>query len=450
MDEYRDYTREGANREDGYYAFGAGGSQPPEDMKPKKGRAKLVAGVAAGLAVLFLLLGLGGPIVKEVQERWGGDNSSRTENTQAADAASGEAVPEEAAAVSEEAAAVSSVAASAGVAAYDVPAIVREAMPAMVSISSQVTQTTNFFGQNIEETRPGSGSGIIVGISEEELLIVTNYHVIENAQSLEVSFIDDQKVKASVKGADAPMDLAVIAVAKSDLQADTLSAISAAELGDSDSLTLGEPVVAIGNALGYGQSVTAGIISALGRELEVEQGVKGTFIQTDAAINPGNSGGALLNASGQVIGINSNKIGGSVIEGMGYAIPISAAKPIIEDLMTHQTKVKVEARQMGYMGVSLQAITQEFSELYKLPKGIYVTDVGEGTPAQQAGVQVGDIITKFDGNAIRTYEDLVNWMQYYSAGQTVELEVQRSVDGAYTSVTLTLTLGQRPSGRNAG
>ena len=328
----------------------------------------------------------------------------------------------------------------------DISEVVEEVMPAMVSIVNTYTATGNYFGQNYSQESAASGSGIIVAESDTELLIATNYHVIEGADKLDVYFIDGTTAEAQLKGSDSDMDLAVIAIPLDYLTEETKNAISIATLGDSDSLKLGEPVIAIGNALGYGQSVTNGIVSALNREIALEDGTSGTFIQTNAAINPGNSGGALLNMNGEVIGINSNKIGGTVVEGMGYAIPISAAKPIITELMMKQTRVKVDESQIGYIGISLQTLTDQFASMYRMPQGIYVTAVEDNSPAQQAGILSGDIIVKFDGDKITSYEDLQEVLQYYSAGSTVIITVQRPQNGEYASIDLSLTLGEKPAG----
>ena len=241
------------------------------------------------------------------------------------------------------------------------------------------------------------------------------------------------------------MDLAVIAVSLNDLSEDTKNAITVATLGSSDDLKLGEPVIAIGNALGYGQSVTNGIVSALNREITLENGSTGTFIQTNAAINPGNSGGALLNMNGEVIGINSNKIGGTTVEGMGYAIPITSASPIIADLMERQTRSKVAEDEVGYIGISLQEVTSQISQMYNMPEGIYVVSVEDGSAAANAGIMKGDIITRFDGNRITSYSDLQNVLQYYATGDSASITVQRPQNGEYVSVELNLTLGSRPA-----
>lgn len=325
----------------------------------------------------------------------------------------------------------------------DVTQVVAQVMPAMVSISNEYVEEYSYFGQVVQEKKSGSGSGIIVGENETELLIATNYHVIESARSLTVNFDDGSDAAAVVKGTDPDMDLAVIAVPLSTLSEETKAAIAIAKLGDSDALQLGQSVIAIGNALGYGQSVSGGYVSALNREIEMEDGSTGTFIQTDAAINPGNSGGALLNIKGEVIGINSSKIGGSVVEGMGFAIPISAAQPILEELMTKETRTELATNQ-GYIGIRLQTVTEYDSQRYGMPTGIFVFEVIEGLAAEKAGILRGDIITKFDGTRVSTSEQLQNLLKYYNVGEEVEVVVQRNIDGSYEAMTLTIVLGEAP------
>ncbi|MDL2301273.1 trypsin-like peptidase domain-containing protein [Lachnospiraceae bacterium OttesenSCG-928-D06] len=328
----------------------------------------------------------------------------------------------------------------------DVSEVVDQVMPAMVSILNSYTDSgRNYFGQQYSEERVASGSGIIIAESETELLIATNYHVISDANSIEVVFIDESTAIAQLKGKDVEMDLAVVSIPLGSLSEETKNAIAIATMGDSESLNLGEPVIAIGNALGYGQSVTNGIVSALNREIELEDSTTGTFIQTNAAINPGNSGGALLNMNGEVIGINSNKIGGEVIEGMGYAIPISAAKPIITELMMKETRMKVEEGQSGYMGISLQPISAEMSATYKIPQGVYVISVEESSPAEKAGILSGDIIVKFGDEKITSYEDLQDVLQYYAAGDTTKIMVKRPQNGEYQDVELEITLTTKPT-----
>ena len=334
----------------------------------------------------------------------------------------------------------------------DVSDVVEKVMPAMVSIVNNFTETANVFGQQYTQEEAASGSGIIVGKTDDELLIVSNNHVVESADTLTVTFIDGSEAQAQVKGLDSDMDLAVIAVSLNDLSDDTKNAITVATLGSSDDLKLGEPVIAIGNALGYGQSVTNGIVSALNREITLENGSTGlengstgTFIQTNAAINPGNSGGALLNMNGEVIGINSNKIGGTAVEGMGYAIPITSASPIIADLMERQTRTKVAEDEVGYIGISQQEVTSQISQMYNMPEGIYVVSVEEGSAAANAGIMKGDIITKFDGSSISSYSDLQKTLQYYAVGDSATITVQRPQNGEYVSIELNLTLGSRPA-----
>lgn len=331
-----------------------------------------------------------------------------------------------------------------GITTSDATDVVEKVMSAMVSIVNNYTQTATYFGQPIEQDGTASGSGIIVGENDTELLIATNYHVIEDAKELLVHFIDDADVKAVVKGSDPDMDLAVIAVKLADMEQSTLDSVKIAKLGDSDSLKLGQSVIAIGNALGYGLSVTGGYVSALNREVELEDGSKGTFIQTDAAINPGNSGGALINMNGEVIGINSNKIGGTVVEGIGYAIPISAAEPILSDLMTYETREKVDDSQVGYLGIIPQSVTSDAAELYGMPEGVYISQVEDGTPAAEAGLLRGDIIQKLDNKKVSTADELREQLKYYSAGETIDVLVMRSIDGEYVERTVTVTLGERP------
>jgi serine protease Do len=329
----------------------------------------------------------------------------------------------------------------------DITEVVTKVMPSMVSVTEHYTYRYgyNFFGQSIEEDAEAAGSGIIIGETDDEYLIVTNNHVVADAESLEVTFVDDSTVEAHIKGTDSAKDLAIIAVAKDAVEDSTKAQISIATLGDSSQLQLGESVIAIGNALGYGQSVTNGIVSALEREVTTDDGYTNKFIQTNAAINPGNSGGALLNMAGQVIGINSNKIGGSSVEGMGYAIPISDVLDILEDLMSKTTLIRVSEDEIGYIGISLQEITAQMASTFDMPQGIYVVEVLEGGAAQQAGLLKGDVITAFDGRSISSYDELQNVLQYYAAGSTVSITYERQENGVYVEHTVDLTLGYRPA-----
>ena len=327
----------------------------------------------------------------------------------------------------------------------DVTGVVQEVMPAMVIIHNNFTQSANFFGYVQEEEAQASGSGIIVGHNDTELLIATNYHVIDGADSLEVIFNDDTSVNAAVKGTNSDMDLAVIAIMREDIPDKTYESIKEATLGDSNALKLGEPAIAIGNALGYGQSVTTGVISALNREVTTgANGDKHTFIQTDAAINPGNSGGALLNLNGEVIGINSNKLGGNAVEGMGYAIPISDAKPIIDQLMNEKTMIKVAEEERGYVGIQGESVPSDITEAYGIPQGVYVRKVNAGSGAEQAGLMKGDVIVKFDGHDITSMNDLQTRLQYYKTGTPVKLGVMRTDGTEYQEMEVDLVLGGAP------
>lgn len=337
----------------------------------------------------------------------------------------------------------------------DVTEVVKKVMPSVVSVNNKYIETTSFFGQQYNSEGEASGSGIIVGQNDSELLIATNNHVLESAEELTVQFTDGSQSQAQIKGTDADKDLAVIAVQLSDISSDTMSSISIATLGDSNALTVGESVIAIGNALGYGQSVTTGVVSALNRAIasdgsqqNIQTGTDtevNTFIQTDAAINPGNSGGALLNIHGEVIGINSNKIGGSTVEGMGYAIPISDAKPIIENLMTKQTRLKVNEDSKGYLGITGIDVVAEYSEIYGMPQGVYVSSVTEGTGAAQAGLVKGDIIIALNGEEIKSMEELKNELSYYAVGTTVELTIMQGSPTGYQAKTVQVTLGGAPT-----
>lgn len=324
----------------------------------------------------------------------------------------------------------------------DVTQVVEAVMPACVSITNNFTQTVqDFWGQTYSQDETASGSGIIIGENEQELLIVTNNHVVDSTEQLYVQFIDGETVEAQVKGTDVSADLAVVAVKLDTIANSTKQEICIARMGDSDSLKIGEPAIAIGNALGYGQSVTTGVISALNRKIDSSNSEEGTsLIQTDAAINPGNSGGALLNMRGEVIGINSNKIGGSSIEGMGYAIPISTARPIIEDLMERQTRTKYSEEERGYLGISCINVTSDLSENFSMPQGIFVAQVYSGTGAEAAGLVRGNIVVAFDGVTIQNQEELTKQMQYYKAGESVEITIMVNSANGYQQKNVTVTL----------
>lgn len=333
---------------------------------------------------------------------------------------------------------------------YDVSDIVANCMPSVVSITNVgTTEFRTFFGTYEQESQ-SSGSGIIIGQNDTELLIVTNNHVVSGANEISVYFNsdgeeadEDNVIAAKVKGTEPNKDLAVIAVQLKDIPEETMSSIKIATVGDSSALEVGEPVVAIGNAYGYGLSVTSGIVSALNREVSVEsdgQTITNKLIQTDAAINPGNSGGALLNSKGELIGINSVKFISEDVEGMGYAIPISDVESIIGELMNKVTRDKVEEVDKGYLGITGVDVTEEASQSYNMPKGAYVSTVVEGAAAEKAGIQQGDIITKLDGTSVSGYDQLKDALSYYSAGETVTITIQRLEGSEYVEKTLDITL----------
>lgn len=338
---------------------------------------------------------------------------------------------------------VSSDAAS-GVVIEDVSPIVDAVMPSVVAITNTTLyKSSTWFGQSQTYEVPSSGSGIIIGQNDTELLIVTNNHVIEDSTSLAVSFIDESVVEAAIKGTDSESDLAVIAVPLEKISADTKEQIKAATLGDSDSLKMGQGVIAIGNALGHGQSVTVGHVSALDREITVD-GITKKVIQTDAAINPGNSGGALLNSKGEVIGINEAKYADASVEGVGYAIPISNAKDIIEELKLRTTKIEISKEEQGYLGIQVQNVDSMMAQLYGMPQGVYVYKITEDSAAAASDLREKDIITKFDGETVRTNADLTGLLAYYKAGTKVTLTVQSMENGSYVERQVEVTLKSRP------
>lgn len=355
-----------------------------------------------------------------------------------------------------------------------VASVAKTAMPTVVAITSVSIQEIPYyfgFGFSSRSTQQysseGSGSGIIVGENDDELLIATNNHVVSGATTLNVCFMgsdvvsaeqetaetaaDDSAdinvedaVSAKIKGTDESNDLAVIAVAKADIPQDTLSEIKIAQLDISDDLEVGEQVVAIGNALGYGQSVTSGWISALNRTISTDDMTGSGLIQTDAAINPGNSGGALLNMKGEVIGINSAKFASNAVEGMGYAIPISKAQPILEDLMSRETRDKVDSSEASYLGINPLDLSAEVTAMFDMPEGVFVSSVSTGEAADNAGIRKGDIITGFDGQTVTGRDDLNDKMKYYAAGETVDITIARAQNGQYVEQTVQVTLGSRP------
>lgn len=326
----------------------------------------------------------------------------------------------------------------------NVSSVVSNVMPSIVAIDTTVSSTVEYFGQSYKQDSSGSGSGIIIGENENELLIVTNNHVVEGDNAtVKVTFSDESTAEATIKGADSNADLAVLAIKQKDLKDKTKKKIKIATLGDSSETKVGDMSIAIGNALGYGQSVTVGYISAKDRKVSMEDSTM-TLLQTDAAINPGNSGGALINASGEVIGINSVKYASDDVEGMGYAIPISAAVPIINELMNRE---QLSISEQGYLGIKGLDITEQLSNTYNMPEGIYVSEVTAGSPAEKGNIVTGDIITEINGREVKTLEELQEVLTYTKAGTKVSITVKKIKNGEYEKQKCTVTLGSK--GKNA-
>lgn len=421
----------GAGGAGGGYPDGPGGYGPDGPQHHRRGRLKArhVAGIAAA-AILFGCVA-GGTMagVNVLTDRMIPKTAEASQVTQAQ-----AQVPT----IGGQTAAHATATASTG---NDVSNIVAEALPSVVAINNKMVYTRDdwLFGQQQYEATD-SGSGIIVGQNDTELLIMTNNHVIENSDQLSVTFADNTSVNAAVKGTDSDSDLAVIAVKLSDIPEATRGKIKPATLGDSNQLKLGQGVVAIGNALGQGQSVTVGYVSALNKHIKVG-GTDRTVLQVDAAINPGNSGGALLNMNGEVIGINVAKYADTEVEGIGYAIPISYAKNIIQNLMTQTTKVKVADNEQGYLGIQLQNIDSDMSQAYGMPQGIYIYKIVPGGPASKSDLKERDIITKVDGENVSSGEELQKMMTYYKGGTPVTLTIQRLENGSYVAHDVKVTLG---------
>ncbi|MCI8615038.1 S1C family serine protease [Parablautia intestinalis] len=428
-----------------------GNNKPGREKKSGNGVGKKVAvGVLCGLS-FGIFAGLGFQAVDTatdflkdkagIEQSREEDNVSQVEQTQAQPQEDNTAKAESSNKIDETQMVQTSV--------TDVTQVVKEVMPSVVSVNKKYIEKMSFWGQEYSQEGSGSGSGIIVGQNDTELLLVSNYHVVESPEELTVQFVDGTQAQAQIKGMDADKDLAVIAVQLSDISGDTMEQISIARMGNSDALSLGESVIAIGNALGYGQSVTTGVVSALDRPIAastVQTNVQedteiNTFIQTNAAINPGNSGGALLNMRGEVIGITSNKIGGNAVEGMGYAIPISDAEPIIEKLMTRETRLKVDEEKKGYLGITGLDVASEYSQLYDAPRGVYVSSVTEGSGADEAGLVRGDIITAIDDEEITSMTELRDYLDYCEAGSTVTLTIMQGSPLGYQSKQVEVTLG---------
>ena len=425
MDNQYNYYRPDSDENRGagnQQGFGAGPQKDPRTSKPKKGYMKKVA-LVVGAAVLFGAVG--GVTMQGTSYLTGkllGKNTKSTVGTTKT--------------VSN-----AKLTTSTSTVTSDVSDIVENTLPSIVSITNMsVQEVQNFFGGISQQESESAGSGIIISQNDSELLVVTNNHVVEGSDTLTVTFNDGNSVEAQIKGTDSARDLAVVAVPLDKISDDTMNAIKVATLGDSDSLKVGEPAIAIGNALGYGQSVTTGIVSATGRTID---GFDGEYIQTDAAINPGNSGGALLNANGEVIGINSAKINSSAVEGMGFAIPISDASDVIQNLMNKERRSKVSDEERGYLGIKGYDVSEEGAQMYNMPTGVYVKEVMSGGGAEKAGLTKGSIITGFEGSSISGMSSLQEQLQYYKAGEEVTLTVQiPDKNGEYTEKDIKVTLGK--------
>lgn len=335
--------------------------------------------------------------------------------------------------------------------ATDVSQVVEEAMPAVVAVASTaVYQMPDFgfgwfFGGGSQSYEvPSSGSGIIIGENDTELLIVTNNHVVQDTVSLKITFVDDTAVDAVIKGTDTDTDLAVISVPLDQIPQETKEKIAVARLGDSDSLKVGQGVIAIGNALGYGQSVTVGYVSALNREIKTSDGNTRVLLQTDAAINPGNSGGALLNMKGEVIGINAAKYSSTEVEGIGYAIPVSGVQDILDELMNRKTRSEVAEEKRGYLGIQGTTVDEDAAAAFGMPKGVYVYKILKDGATADSQLREKDIITKLDGMTVKSMQELQKLLKGYEAGETIELLVQRQEDGQYKEIQIPVTLTGLP------
>lgn len=420
------------------YSQQALGGGRPYDYNNHQGKKKKVwAKRAAGITAAAVLFGAvsGGVMtgVNYMGARLAGSNSSLTGQTQAA-------IPHVAPAVSTGSGNATNTSSN------DVSGLVENVMPSIVAINDTMTmEQRDFFGMPQTIQAQSSGSGIIINQTDTELLIATNNHVVDGAQDMKVTFVDNHAVSAAVKGTDSASDLAIIAVQLKDIPSDTRSKIKVASLGDSNKVKVGQQVVAIGNALGYGQSVTVGYISALNRQIKDENGIERTYIQTDAAINPGNSGGALLDLNGNVVGINAAKTASTDVEGIGFAIPISKAQNILDGLMTKKTRVPVAEDAQGYLGIQGTNIDASAAQEFGMPVGIYVYKIVDGGAASKSNLKEKDIITQFDGQSITNMEELKQMLTYYKGGSGVTLTVESLVNGAYVSHDVQITLGTKPA-----
>lgn len=439
--QYNYYNNNQENSDNSYQYGGQYSQQPQQDPRPqkeKKPRKKMPKAVAVtGLALLFGVVSSATFLTSNIigEKILGLDDSSRNTSSSTKSVNSNASLSQ-----------TSSVVTS------DVSDMVDRVMPSIVSITNMsVEEVRSFFGGVTEQTSESAGTGIIISQNDSELLIVTNNHVVEGSNTLTVTFEDETSVEANIKGTNAEYDVAVIAVPLESIPDETMDAISVATLGDSTALKVGEPAIAIGNALGYGQSVTTGVISALNRSVSetdsqtgqtVESSAK--LIQTDAAINPGNSGGALVNAGGEVIGINSSKLIGETVEGVGYAIPISDVSDLIQELMNQETKTKVDEADQGVIGITGMDVPAEYSEQLNMPNGVYVTEVSPNGGAAAAGMTRGCIITAINGTSVDSMSALQEQLQYYAKGETVTLTIQvPQTNGEYAEQSVGVTLGAK-------
>lgn len=439
--QYNYYNNNQENSDNSYQYGGQYSQQPQQDPRPqkeKKPRKKMPKAVAVtGLALLFGVVSSATFLTSNIigEKILGLDDSSRNTSSSTKSVNSNASLSQ-----------TSSVVTS------DVSDIVDRVMPSIVSITNMsVEEVRSFFGGVTEQTSESAGTGIIISQNDSELLIVTNNHVVEGSNTLTVTFEDETSVEANIKGTNAEYDVAVIAVPLESIPDETMDVISVATLGDSTALKVGEPAIAIGNALGYGQSVTTGVISALNRSVSetdsqtgqtVESSAK--LIQTDAAINPGNSGGALVNASGEVIGINSSKLIGETVEGVGYAIPISDVSDLIQELMNQETKTRVDEADQGVIGITGMDVPAEYSEQLNMPNGVYVTEVSPNGGAAAAGMTRGCIITALNGTSVDSMSALQEQLQYYAKGETVTLTIQvPQTNGEYAEQSVEVTLGAK-------
>ena len=424
MDNQYNYYRPDSDENRGagnQQGFGAGPQQNPKAPKPKKGYAKKVA-LVVGAAVLFGAVG--GVTMQGTSYLTGkllGKNTKSTVGTTKT--------------VSN-----AKLTTSTSTVTSDVSDIVENTLPSIVSITNMsVQEVQNFFGGISQQESESAGSGIIISQNDSELLVVTNNHVVEGSDTLTVTFNDGNSVEAQIKGTDSARDLAVVAVPLDKISDDTMNAIKVATLGDSDSLKVGEPAIAIGNALGYGQSVTTGIVSATGRTID---GFDGEYIQTDAAINPGNSGGALLNMEGEVVGINSAKLASTEVEGMGYAIAISDVTDILQNLMNETSRDKLDDSEHGVLGIKGSSVSSEAVQMYGIPAGVFVKKVTEGGAADKAGLKANSVITEFNGKTVSSIDQLSEYLSYYEPDEEVELTVQVPHGTSYKEETVKVTLDE--------